>query len=54
LLYCAQDATEGGENQLLDHEIAYILLRDADPRFIEALMHPAAMTIQPILSRRGN
>ena len=45
LLYCAQDATEGGENQLLDHEIAYILLRDADPRFIEALMHPAAMTI---------
>ena len=45
LLYCAQDAAEGGDNQLLDHEIAYILLRDADPRFIEALMHPAAMTI---------
>lgn len=45
LLFCAQDAAEGGENQLLDHEIAYILLRDADPRFIEALMHPTAMTI---------
>mgnify|MGYP001117369909 FL=1 len=45
LIFCAQDAAEGGENQLLDHEIAYILLRDADPRFVEALMHPAAMTI---------
>lgn len=45
LLFCVQDATQGGENQLLDHEIAYILLRDEDPRFIEALMHPVAMTI---------
>lgn len=45
LIFCASDAAEGGENQLLDHEIAYILLRDADPRFIEALMHPQAMTI---------
>jgi hypothetical protein len=45
LIFCAQDAAEGGENELLDHEIAYVLLRDADPRFIEALMHPQAMTI---------
>jgi alpha-ketoglutarate-dependent taurine dioxygenase len=45
LMFCARDAAEGGENQLLDHEVAYILLRDEDPRFIEALMHPAAMTI---------
>jgi hypothetical protein len=45
LIFCANDAAEGGDNQLLDHEIAYILLRDADPRFIEALMHPQAMTI---------
>lgn len=45
LLFCAEDAAQGGENQLLDHEIAYILLRDADPRFIEVLMHPATMTI---------
>lgn len=45
VIFCAQDAAEGGENQLLDHEIVYILLRDADPRFIEALMHPQAMTI---------
>lgn len=45
LMFCARDAAEGGENQLLDHEIAYILLRDAEPRFIEALLHPQAMTI---------
>lgn len=45
LIFCASDAAEGGENQLLDHEIAYMLLRDADPRFVEALMHPRAMTI---------
>ena len=45
VIFCAQDAAEGGENQLLDHEIVYILLRDTDPRFIEALMHPQAMTI---------
>jgi alpha-ketoglutarate-dependent taurine dioxygenase len=45
VLHCARDAAAGGENALLDHEIAYIHLRDADPNFIEALMHPDAMTI---------
>jgi alpha-ketoglutarate-dependent taurine dioxygenase len=45
LLHCAGDAAEGGENALLDHEIAYIRLRDEDPGYIEALMHPEAMTI---------
>ena len=32
-------------NALLDHEIAYLLLRDADPAFVAALMQPDAMTI---------
>ena len=44
-LHCAQDAETGGENALLDHEIAYIQLRDTNPDFVAALMHPAAMTI---------
>ncbi len=44
-LHCAQDAESGGENALLDHEIAYIQLRDANPDFILALMQPDAMTI---------
>lgn len=45
LLHCVQPAAVGGENDLLDHEIAYILLRDRNPDFINALMHPSAMTI---------
>ena len=45
LLHCAQDAETGGENRLLDHEIAYIQLRDASPEHVDALMQPDAMTI---------
>jgi alpha-ketoglutarate-dependent taurine dioxygenase len=45
VLHCVRDAAEGGVNALLDHEIAYIRLRDRDPAFIAALMHPNAMTI---------
>lgn len=44
-LHCAQDAESGGENALLDHEIAYIQLRDTNPDYIAALMQPDAMTI---------
>lgn len=47
LMHCAQDAAEGGENMLLDHEIAYIQLRDQNPDYIEALMQPDVMTIPP-------
>lgn len=45
VLHCAQDAEEGGENALLDHEIAYIQLRDVSPDYVAALMRPDAMTI---------
>lgn len=45
LLHCVQPAETDGENALLDHEIAYILVRDRSPDFIRALMHPACMTI---------
>ena len=44
-LHCVQDAEAGGENALLDHEIAYIQLRDTNPDYIAALMQPDAMTI---------
>jgi len=33
LLHCVRPAAAGGENRLLDHEIAYLLLRDADPQY---------------------
>lgn len=45
LLHCVRDASEGGENRLLDPEIAYIRLRDRDPALIAALTAPDAMTI---------
>lgn len=45
VLHCVSPAAQGGENCLLDHEIAYILMRDANPDFIRALMAPDAMTI---------
>jgi len=44
-LLCVRDAAEGGENALLDPEIAYIHLRDQDPALIRALMEPDAMTV---------
>lgn len=47
LLHCVQPAAEGGENQLLDHEIVYLLLRDENPDFIRTLMAPDVMTIPP-------
>ncbi|HHJ17349.1 MAG TPA: taurine catabolism dioxygenase TauD [Gammaproteobacteria bacterium] len=45
LLHCVRPAESGGENAVLDHEIAYIRLRDEKPAYIEALMAPDAMTI---------
>ena len=45
LLHCARPAVQGGENLLLDHELAYIAVRDASPRWVRALMADDAMTI---------
>jgi len=52
ILHCVQRAESGGENRLLDHELAYIALRDADPQHIRALMLADAMTI-PSRSEEG-
>ncbi|MBL8488214.1 MAG: TauD/TfdA family dioxygenase [Rhodocyclaceae bacterium] len=53
LLHCVQSAVTGGDNQLLDHELAYILLRDENPDFIRALSEPDAMTIPPRMDEDG-
>ncbi len=45
VLHCVRNAGSGGENRLMDHEMAYLLLRDEDPQHIRALMQPDAMTI---------
>jgi len=45
ILHCVRSAKEGGENQLWDHEIIYMMLRDENPQYIKALMAPDAMMI---------
>jgi alpha-ketoglutarate-dependent taurine dioxygenase len=45
ILHCVRNASRGGINQLLDPELAYILIRDENPNYIRALAHPQAMTI---------
>ncbi len=45
VLHCAQAAESGGENRLLDHEIAYVRLRELDPAHVAALASARAMRI---------
>jgi len=47
VLHCVRPAAEGGENLMLDHEMAYIQLREAEPRFIEAFAELDVLTIPP-------
>ncbi len=45
ILHCVQPAARGGANRLLDHELAYVALRDLDPAHVRALSAADAMTI---------
>ncbi len=45
VLHCVEPAIKGGENALLDHELAYIHLRDLNPDYIKALIQNDAFTI---------
>jgi len=53
MLHCVRSAASGGENQLLDHEIAYLLLRDENPDHVRALSASDAMTIPPRMDEAG-
>ena len=53
VLHCVRDATQGGENALLDPEIAYIRLRDTSKDLIRALMHAKCLTIPPNVEANG-
>ncbi len=53
LLHCVRQAEEGGENLLLDPEIAYLELRDRDVAHVRALMEADVMTIPPGLDGEG-
>jgi alpha-ketoglutarate-dependent taurine dioxygenase len=52
-LHCVRQAETGGENDLMDHELAYIALRDADPAHIRALLAADAMTIPARVDEQG-
>jgi hypothetical protein len=45
VLHCVAKAASGGENGLMDHEIAYLAMRDEHPAHVRALMREDAMTI---------
>ena len=47
ILHCVRPAQIGGENLMLDHEMAYIQLRDENPLYIEAFKQVNALTIPP-------
>jgi alpha-ketoglutarate-dependent taurine dioxygenase len=53
VLHCVRAAAAGGENALMDHEMAYIALREANPDWVRALMAPDAMTIPERLDEDG-
>ena len=54
VLHCVRPAYAGGENDLLDHELLYLLLREQDPEIIHALMANDVMVIPPGTDGEGN
>lgn len=53
ILHCVRRARSGGETALMDPDMAYIALREANPDWIRALMAPNAMTIPQRLDDDG-
>ena len=53
VLHCVRPAKNGGDTALMDHEMAYIALRDANPDWVGALMAPDTMTIPERLDDDG-
>ena len=45
ILHCVQPASSGGDNRFIDPDIVYILLKQKNPDFIEALENPEVMLI---------
>ena len=52
-LHVVQQAASGGENALMDHEIAYLLLREKNPDYISALMNHNTLTIPARIDEGG-
>jgi alpha-ketoglutarate-dependent taurine dioxygenase len=54
LVHCVRSAAEGGDSELIDYEMAYLLLRDQSEELLAALMEPDAMTIPEGVDSEGN
>ncbi len=50
ILHCAQSAEQGGENTFIDHEIAYLVLREKNIDYIRSLMEDDVLSIPAHLS----
>jgi hypothetical protein len=53
ILHCVRNAGEGGVSHLVDHEMIYLALRDANPQWVRALMASDAMTIPERTDEQG-
>lgn len=53
VLHCVRPAVRGGLNGLMDHDMAYIALREANPQWVRALMADDAMTIPARVDEEG-
>jgi len=53
VLHCVRPARQGGDTALMNHEMAYIAVREANPEWVRALMAPDAMTIPERLDDDG-
>jgi alpha-ketoglutarate-dependent taurine dioxygenase len=53
IVHCVRNAGEGGVSRLVDHEMVYLALREANPEWVRALMAPDAMTIPARADEQG-
>ena len=53
VLHCVRSAASGGGNRLLDHEMAWLMLREANPDYVRALAEPDAMLIPERTDEQG-
>ena len=49
-LYCVNQAGQGGDNFMLDHEMVYMQIRDTDPDLLVALMDSTVMEVPANIS----
>jgi alpha-ketoglutarate-dependent taurine dioxygenase len=53
ILHCVAAAQDGGENRLVDHELAFLRLAESDRAALALLLHPEAMTIPEATDEAG-